>query len=471
MIWNFIYRIFSRLASLELAVTLILTLSVALAIGTIYESKYSAAVASQIVYRSIWMQILLWLFVINVAAAALSRMPWRRHHIGFLITHLGLIILLVGSFLTQRVGIDGSLALAPGEEGRSVQIEQNVLNVYRATPGQNYELVTSEPISIHPLRDFVGPKPIKAPGVQLAIENFYPKARREVAVRDAASGKGVPAIRFQLKSSRANFGDWMFLQDDVATSRDLGPARIRFQRGQPKQIAVDKPTLYLYLLPNVKELYAGIIHPKDGKWRALGKIKVGDPVHLGWMDFSFSLDELHWSAMPDVSYKKIDSSAQTPGLPEAMEVNLNGEKVWVELGSAAQVSAGSALYYVQYARKSVEIGFSLKLEEFKIGYYEGTARAKSYSSLISVGGQKHEISMNEPFKMNGFTFYQASYDTDPEGRPIASIFSVNYDPGRWIKYLGSLMIVLGALSMFYFKPIYSGKNKHLIKKPAAGTST
>lgn len=469
MIWKFGYRVFSWLASLELAVVLILILATALAAGTIYEAKFSALVASKMVYRSIWMQILLWLFVANVSAAAVSRIPWRRHHIGFLITHLGIITLLVGSFLTQRMGIDGSLALAPGEAGRKVQIEEDVLNIYRAMPEKNYELVTSRPVSLNPLLDFVGPQKLDASGVHLAIENFYPKARRIVAVNDITGRNGVPAIRFQLKSSRASFSDWLFLQDDVATSRDLGPARIRFQRGKPKLIKVDKPTLYLYLMPKSKQLYVGTVHPRDQKWRSLGAIKSGASLPLGWMDFSFSLDELHWSAAPSVSYQKVDSSVQAPGFSEAMEVSLNGERVWVELGSAAQVSAGNSLYYVQYTKKSVDIGFPLKLEKFKIGYYEGTSRPKSYSSLVSAGSIHQEISMNEPLKMNGFTFYQASYDMDQAGNPVASIFSVNYDPGRWIKYLGSLMIVLGILSMFYFKPIYSGKNKVLAKKPAKET--
>ena len=79
---KFALRIFYFLASLELAVGLILIVAAVLAVGTVYEAKYGAAVAGQIVYRSWWMQILLWLFVLNVAAAAISRLPWKKHHIG-----------------------------------------------------------------------------------------------------------------------------------------------------------------------------------------------------------------------------------------------------------------------------------------------------------------------------------------------------------------------------------------------------
>ena len=59
--------------------------------------------------------------------------------------------------------------------------------------------------------------------------------------------------------------------------------------------------------------------------------------------------------------------------------------------------------------------------------------------------------MNQPLKYNGYTFYQASFQENEKGEATASILSVNRDPGRWVKYLGSFLIVLGTIIMFYFK--------------------
>jgi hypothetical protein len=64
--------------------------------------------------------------------------------------------------------------------------------------------------------------------------------------------------------------------------------------------------------------------------------------------------------------------------------------------------------------------------------------------------------MNEPLDYGGYSFYQASYVLE-EGRPPVSVFSVNYDPGRWVKYTGALTIVLGCMLMFYMNPHYWGK--------------
>mgnify|MGYP003348934206 FL=1 len=98
---------------------------------------------------------------------------------------------------------------------------------------------------------------------------------------------------------------------------------------------------------------------------------------------------------------------------------------------------------------------------------EGTTRPKTYASDVEFEGQKFTISMNEPLHHKGYTFYQASYEADLDGTPKYSVLSVNLDPGRRIKYLGSLMTVLGIVSMFYFKPVYSGRSKWLKRESKA----
>ncbi len=454
-------RIFDFLASLELAVFLILTLAVILSVGTIYESKYSAAVASQLVYRSWWMQVLLWLFVCNLAAVALSRLPWRRHHIGFLITHLGIIILLVGSWVQQRAGVDGILALAPGESGRLVRLEENVFYVFRTVAGKAYDLVLEEKLALDQRRPLEKPMvyPLREDGGRsLKILQYFPKAMRKVKAEDASGG--VPAIKFRLLGSRANFDDWIFLQPDVGSTREIGPARVRFLAAKPNlKSPPDKATLLFYL-----EGKAGLppkmaVARSNQPYQELGRVQVGKNLPLGWMDFALVVDEYHAAAIPRAEYSPVQNAPANAALPQVIEAELEGQKVWIELGSAAQIPVGDALYYLQFTQRQVDVGFDLLLKSFKVDYYEGTNRPREYSSQVEVGGVPHTISMNEPLHHGGFTFYQSSYEADDDGTPRLSVFSVNYDPGRTTKYAGSLMLVLGIISMFYFKPIYSGNSK------------
>jgi hypothetical protein len=66
------------------------------------------------------------------------------------------------------------------------------------------------------------------------------------------------------------------------------------------------------------------------------------------------------------------------------------------------------------------------------------------------------ITMNEPMSVKGYTFYQASYIPD-NPRPTVTILSVNHDPGRELKYTGSLLLVLGSIGLYLSKVLQKKK--------------
>src|SRR5262249_47047174 len=116
--------------SLKLAVVVLSALAVGMAVGTFLESHENARVASQVVYRSWWFNGLLALLAINVAAAALTRWPWKRRHVGFVITHLGIIILLGGCSAAFHYGTEGMLELHEGEAPANVvKVQEEALTV------------------------------------------------------------------------------------------------------------------------------------------------------------------------------------------------------------------------------------------------------------------------------------------------------------------------------------------------------
>src|SRR5256886_11676941 len=84
-------------ASVKLAVVLLAVLIVAAITGTIYESSFDAKIARAYIYGAPWFNLWLVLLGTNLAISALSRWPWKKHHLAFLITHLGIITLLTRS--------------------------------------------------------------------------------------------------------------------------------------------------------------------------------------------------------------------------------------------------------------------------------------------------------------------------------------------------------------------------------------
>ena len=90
------------LSSLRLAVILLIGITASLAAGTFLESFYDTRTARYWVYDAIWFHALLALLGLLILTVALTRVPWKKRHIPFLLAHLGIILLLVGSWVTKR---------------------------------------------------------------------------------------------------------------------------------------------------------------------------------------------------------------------------------------------------------------------------------------------------------------------------------------------------------------------------------
>src|SRR5256714_13835227 len=107
--------VFVLCASLKLAVVLLAVLIIGAIVGTLYESSFDAKVARAYVYGAPWFNVWLILLGANLAVSAFSRLPWRKHHIAFLITHLGIITLLTGSLIRRILGVESTITLFQGE--------------------------------------------------------------------------------------------------------------------------------------------------------------------------------------------------------------------------------------------------------------------------------------------------------------------------------------------------------------------
>src|SRR5208283_3428708 len=109
--------VFRSLASLKLAVTLIALLAAILAAATFVEADKGRDYARWYFYTQTWFVALLGLLGVNILSAALIRFPWKLRQFGFVVTHTGLLVLLSGSILTFKYGIDAVISLEEGETG------------------------------------------------------------------------------------------------------------------------------------------------------------------------------------------------------------------------------------------------------------------------------------------------------------------------------------------------------------------
>lgn len=110
-----IKRLYHFLGGVFCAIMLIALTAIFVVIGTFVESHTgSHQFADQSVYGTFFFSFLLWGFFINILIAALRRWPFKKKHIPFLITHLGLLMILGGALVKHYAGTQGAMFLLEG---------------------------------------------------------------------------------------------------------------------------------------------------------------------------------------------------------------------------------------------------------------------------------------------------------------------------------------------------------------------
>jgi hypothetical protein len=110
-----IRSVLKSIGSLWLTVGLLLVLIGILLWGTVVEKYYGTTAAKFGVYGSWWFNTLGLILGLNSAASLVLRWPWRRQQLGFTLPHLGLIVLLVGCFISRRYGIEATVTVIEGQ--------------------------------------------------------------------------------------------------------------------------------------------------------------------------------------------------------------------------------------------------------------------------------------------------------------------------------------------------------------------
>jgi hypothetical protein len=198
-----------------------------------------------------------------------------------------------------------------------------------------------------------------------------------------------------------------------------------------------------------------------GSVNSQGELSPGKKVATGWMNIELEAKEWLKASVMDEEPRSVDTiqGADEPYLSAVRLRKNNGSSFWLLEGMGKAISAGSSDLLVYYQRDKLNLPFQLYLDKFTMGTNPGTNTAASFISNVTVKDPKENkdhtavISMNEPLKYGGYYFYQASYQLAP-GQPPVSVFAVNFDPGRILKYLGSLIMTLGIGLMFYMNPQY-----------------
>ncbi len=222
--WTAVYL----LGSLNLAVILLITIAGAIAFATIMESKFDSKVAGYYIYNAAWFNFWLMGLALNLLCAALTRWPWQRKHLGFVVTHAGIILLLSGAVIGKTLGFEAFVTLDKTKPPESrLFMRDNVLTI--ATSGGVHGEMPIDtdlrpPTEKHPLT-----LPLENSALRLVVDrvtdNLVPDDQL-AASADSIAPAGV-ALHFVNAGMGQNVPATLMFNDDASTFDFFGMARVQ----------------------------------------------------------------------------------------------------------------------------------------------------------------------------------------------------------------------------------------------------
>lgn len=111
------------------------------------------------------------------------------------------------------------------------------------------------------------------------------------------------------------------------------------------------------------------------------------------------------------------------------------------------VEVDGTTYTISLRRVRTYLPFKVKLIDFEKQVYPGTDTPRSYKSVVEVlegdSPWRSVISMNDPLRYKGYTFYQSSFIDGEE--KSATILAVVKNAGRLFPYVSSIIMCIGLL--------------------------
>jgi hypothetical protein len=452
-------RVLGFLSSLRLAVVTMVTLASVCGYATFYEMHNGTPAAQRDIYQTPWFAFILGVLAVNVFSVMVSRYPWTRHHTGFLIAHVGILLVLAGSVVSLYRGLDSNMALYEGETSDRVALLEKAVQV--SVPGLGVS--GTFPVAFE--------KKAPAPGrekrfpvggdVVLVADEYCPHVSVTEAFEPAAAG--APAFHFLLQAPMATQERWLVADDPQRSHLDLGMVSFGFRAAasdeQAKELLVQPEGanhLSFVAAPHGKLLFAAA----DASGAVTtGVVEPGQPVPTGWPAMGVTMDRFLPQARLARTVKPETPPAKEERRQPAVRLHLEGPKgrsepEWVLWGEHVRVPYGDGTASLAYRSPEAALPFKVTLLKFNNEPYPGSRMASTFESTVRVedpekGNFESLISMNHPLHHRGYIFFQSSF---VEGRPMMSIFSVARAPGLPLVYLGTTLIGVGIIWMFYVKP-------------------
>jgi len=447
-------KLFKSLLSMKMAVLLLFVFAISSGVATFIENDFGTDAAWSVVYTSWWyslIQVALALILIN---NIIKFKMYKKGKIPAFLFHTGFIVILIGAGVTRYFGYEGILHIRNGDTQNTMISSDSYVTVSAIKDGKQYTAYYKKLLSKIGNNSFDMGLNVKGDIARIKFKKFIPDAVTKLvsdpsgkpAITMLVSVKGNPDTVTLRKGKVYIAGDNILAFDTPTSTTSKNIINIKTKNGK-FYIKSAKPISWFKMVANKKgsfdankeyEFTTGRLYtigdvniaPRQMLLKAKEKIvSETNPLFKGRKGMKLS------AVIVEATYKGVKKEV-------AMFGRGKGSK-----GFAKKVMIAGTPFIFEWGSKVVKLPFSVKLLQFQLDRYPGSASPMSYASEVEVIDKSKNITMpfrifmNHVLSYGGYRFFQSSYDQDELG----TILSVNKDPGKWPTYLGYFLLGLGLL--------------------------
>ncbi len=419
---------------------LLIVFAIAIGYATFIENDYDAITARIYVYNARWFEVLLLFMIVNFSGMIFTKQLYRKNKINILIIHLALIIIIIGAAITRYVSFEGQMRIREGETTNVFKSRDTYLNVQITNGKETLNYI--DKVMLSPMRDQLYKNKYQIGGdqIDLTINRYYPNATEELV----SDKSGVPYLDIIAGGSDGRHE--LFIKE--GETKDIHGVGFSFgdTTNESNIQIIRKGEQLLMKLPDLSKMDTVNIEEDTAVNEGFIPVSIMSVHKIG--SISFVIRNFVESGV--MKFKPEGSGSG--GGDKIVQINLSGKDMFLEMFEQKEVQIGDVNVSMYLDQMSLELPFSLKLNDFQLERYPGSTSPSSFASTVTIIDEKNKVEkpyrifMNNILNYGGYRFFQSSYDQDEQG----TILSVNHDYwGTLVTYIGYFLLFGSLIASFF----------------------